>query len=53
MCITLTCTYKYGTYNQNPNQRFVVFGKLVTDGESFHKEANLQPNAKIKEPNFG
>ena len=52
--ITLsTCTYKYGTYNQNPNQRFVVFGKLVKDGESFHKEANLKPNAKIKEPNFG
>ena len=36
-----TCSYKYGTYTQNPDQRFVVMGRLVREGESYHETANL------------
>lgn len=47
-----TCTYKYGTYSQNPDQRFVVMGRLVREGESFAPEAGIQKNPSPKEPAF-
>ncbi|WP_368233368.1 class B sortase [Anaerotruncus rubiinfantis] len=51
--ITLsTCSYKYGTYSQNPDQRYIVLGRLVKPGESYHETANLTANASPKAPQF-
>lgn len=47
-----TCTYKYGTYTQNPHARFVVMGKLVTDGERYYETADLAVNPDPKQPDF-
>ena len=47
-----TCSYKYGTYSQNPHQRFVVMGKLVTEGEDFYETADVHQNPDPKEPDF-
>lgn len=47
-----TCSYKYGTYSQNPHQRYVVMARLVRKGEAFHEQANLKVNAAPKAPSF-
>jgi len=47
-----TCTYKYGTYSQNAEQRFVVMGRLVRKGEEYHEKANLTANENPKAPSF-
>lgn len=47
-----TCSYKYGTYTQNPRQRFVVMGKLMVDGEEYYDKADMQENPDPKEPQF-
>ncbi len=47
-----TCSYKYGTYTQNPDQRFVVMGRLVREGEGYHETANLVKNENPKLPAF-
>lgn len=47
-----TCTYKYGTYSQNPHQRFVIMGRLVGEGEPFYETADVQVNPDPKEPDF-
>lgn len=47
-----TCTYKYGTYSQNPNQRFVVMGRLVRENESFYEKADVKTNPDPKAPQF-
>lgn len=46
-----TCCYKYGTYAQNKNQRFVVVAKLVK-GTSFSETAVVEKNESPKEPSF-
>ena len=48
-----TCSYKYGTYTQNPDQRYVVMARLVQKGEPYHETADLKRNPNPKEPNFG
>ncbi|MCI8441802.1 MAG: class B sortase [Provencibacterium sp.] len=51
--ITLsTCTYKYGTYSQNPHQRFVVMGRLANGDKNFYETADLQVNPDPKAPSF-
>ena len=51
--ITLsTCTYKYGTYTQNPHQRFVIMGRLVGEDEDLYETADLQINPDPKAPDF-
>lgn len=47
-----TCSYKYGTYSQNPDQRYVVMGRLVRDGEGYHEQALLKINETPKAPAF-
>ncbi|MEM1484039.1 class B sortase [Oscillospiraceae bacterium PP1C4] len=47
-----TCTYKYGTYSQNPHQRFVVMGRLVRKDEGYHETAPLTVNENPKAPSF-
>lgn len=47
-----TCTYRYGTYSQNPDQRFVVMARLVDEGESMETEAEISKNPSPKEPAF-
>jgi SrtB family sortase len=47
-----TCTYKYGTYSQNPDQRFVVMGRLVKEGEDYYESARLTVNENPKAPSF-
>lgn len=47
-----TCTYRYGTYNQNADQRYIVVGRLVREGEYYDEVLDLVPNDKIKEPDF-
>lgn len=47
-----TGTYRYGTYSQNPDQRFVVMARLVTEGEALSPEAKISPNPSPKEPSF-
>lgn len=46
-----TCTYKYGTYSVNNQQRFVVFSKLV-NGKNFTETANVEENPDPKQPTF-
>ncbi|MCI8441032.1 MAG: class B sortase [Provencibacterium sp.] len=46
-----TCTYKYGPYSQNNQQRFVVFAKLV-QGKNFAETANVEENPNPKQPTF-
>lgn len=51
--ITLsTCSYKYGTYTQNPDQRFVVMARLVQENDPYYESARLVPNENIKGPSF-
>lgn len=51
--ITLsTCTYKYGPYNINPYQRFVVVGRLVTDTNNLPPTVELYANPSPKQPIF-
>ncbi len=51
--ITLsTCSYKFGTYTQNPNQRYVVMGRLVQQGDSMGETANFRTNENPKQPSF-
>ncbi|WP_290881555.1 class B sortase [Anaerotruncus sp.] len=47
-----TCSYKYGAYSQNPDQRYVVMGRLVRDGEGYHEQALLKINETPKAPAF-
>ncbi|MCI8649177.1 MAG: class B sortase [Anaerotruncus sp.] len=47
-----TCSYKFGTYTQNPDQRFIVMGKLVKEGATFHETAALRINENPKQPSF-
>lgn len=47
-----TCTYRYGTYSQNPDQRFVVMARLVQEGEALSPEAKISANLSPKEPVF-
>lgn len=47
-----TGTYRYGAYSQNPDQRFVVMARLVTEGEALSPEAIISPNPSPKEPSF-
>lgn len=47
-----TCTYKYGTYSQNPHQRFVVMGRLAENDDNFYEQADLQVNPDPKAPSF-
>ena len=47
-----TCTYKYGTYTQNPHQRFVVMARLVQEGETFQEKAKVTVNQSPKQPKF-
>lgn len=47
-----TCTYKYGTYSQNPHQRFVIMGRLMNEDDNFYETADIQVNPDPKEPNF-
>ncbi len=47
-----TCSYKYGTYAQNPHQRFVVMGKQLDKDAAYYPTADLEQNATIKEPQF-
>lgn len=47
-----TCTYKYGTYSQNPDQRFVVMGRRMSPNEDVYPNADLTVNPQPKEPNF-
>lgn len=47
-----TCTYKYGTYSQNADQRFVVMARLMQDGEPVKTEAQIKKNPSPKEPSF-
>lgn len=47
-----TCSYKYGTYTQNPKQRFVLMGRLVGENESLYESAQLEQNPAPKVPNF-
>ena len=47
-----TCTYKYGTYWQNTDQRFVVMARLVQEGESYQPTAALTVNESPKAPSF-
>ena len=47
-----TCTYKYGTYSQNDQQRYVVMARLVQPGENYHETAVIEKNQNIKEPSF-
>lgn len=51
--ITLsTCTHKYGTYEENPDQRFVVMGRLTRKGDTLYETADIRPNPSPKEPEF-
>lgn len=47
-----TCSYKYGTYTQNPDQRYVVMARLMRPGDRFAETAALTPNAAIKQPPY-
>lgn len=47
-----TCSYKYGTYSQNPNQRFVLMARQVRAGEQYHERATIQVNENPKAPRF-
>lgn len=47
-----TCTYKYGTYSQNSDQRFVVMARLVKTQEPTVTEAPIRKNPSPKEPVF-
>lgn len=47
-----TCTYKFGTYSQNNQQRFVVMARLVRDGERFAQTAPVKKNPQPKQPQF-
>lgn len=47
-----TCSYQYGTYTQNPNQRFVVMGKLMDESGPFFEQARFTINENPKPPNF-
>lgn len=47
-----TCTYKYGTYSQNRDQRYVVMARLMKPGDKFHEEASIKANPSPKEPDF-
>lgn len=47
-----TCTYKYGTYTQNPYQRFVVMGRLLGENEKLYKTADIEENPAPKPPKF-
>ena len=47
-----TCSYRDGTYSQNPNQRYVVMARQVRDGETFREEAQIKPNPNIKAPQY-
>lgn len=47
-----TCTYKYGTYSKNPNQRYVVMGRIVQAGEEYRDGASITPNPTPKAPKF-
>lgn len=47
-----TCTYKYGTYSQNPNQRFVIMARLMREGDIYQESAKLEKNPNPKQPNF-
>lgn len=47
-----TCSYKYGSYSQNPDQRFVVMGRLVQDGEPYYEQAQMMVNDMPREPEF-
>lgn len=50
--ITLsTCCYKEGTYAQNNQQRFIVFGRLVK-GQNFAETVNVTVNPSPKKPTF-
>lgn len=47
-----TCTYKYGTYSQNPDQRFVVMGRMMQDGDRYSETAIFEKNPNPKAPQF-
>ena len=47
-----TCTYRFGTYSQNPDQRFIVVGRLLPEGASYAESVDIKPNESIKEPDF-
>ena len=47
-----TCVYKYGTYSQNPNQRFIVVGRLVEEGIGAADKAEFTVNPDPKAPQF-
>lgn len=47
-----TCTYKFGTYSQNPYQRFVVMGRKLRPLEPQHETAELTANENPKPPDF-
>lgn len=47
-----TCTYKYGTYSQNSNQRFVVMARLMQEGDLYQESAKLEKNPHPKPPTF-
>ena len=47
-----TCTYKFGTYSQNPNQRFVVMARLMREGDTYQESAQFKKNPNPKPPTF-
>ncbi|MEA5012581.1 MAG: class B sortase [Angelakisella sp.] len=47
-----TCSYKYGTYSQNPNQRFVVMARLTDEKPKVGQTAQFTVNPQPKEPQF-
>lgn len=51
--ITLsTCTYQFGTHSQNPDQRFIVVGRLVHEDETHSETVSLTANEDKKQPSF-
>lgn len=51
--ITLsTCSYKFGPYNINPNQRFVVMGRLLQENAVLKDNVEISVNTNKKEPDF-
>ena len=50
--ILSTCVYKYASYSQNPNQRFIVAAKLVDGGVGAADQAEFTVNPDPKPPQF-
>lgn len=47
-----TCTYRYGTYTQNPEQRYVVMARLMQESDRYRETAAIEKNPNPKVPQF-